>query len=324
MQKMLRYSQLLGLCAVAGLVFGCSDDDPVEPPEPCSVTVTAPENDEVLWRGNDVAIRWQSTGTAASVAISLVRNDLVVSEITPVTANDGYHPWVVADMGGGLGDGYTFLVDAAGDSSCFSRGPGFRVAECAITLTEPTGAVRASKGDTLRIAWQSEDVATAVDLELTKGGEVIGPIALGQSHSGQMDWVIDTFNEGTSDFYLIRARDPIVAGCGDLSPFLGITDEDICRIQVLAPAAYQTVSVGQNLRIMWTMENASGSSNVDLYDTGGLVGRIASAVAGQQVTYDWTVDLMGAAEPAALYFIRVTDAASSLCWNSSQMFIIEQ
>jgi len=310
--------------ALVGLLGGCADDDPVEPPEPCSVTVTAPAGAEILWLGNAATIRWQSTGTEATAVILLVQGNDIVGQIAPNTPNDGFHPWVVDDLGGGLGADYAFLVAAAGDSTCFGRGPAFRVAECAITLTEPATSVRVNKGDTLRLAWQSVDVATVVDLELIKGGEVIGPIALGQVHTGQVDWVVDSFNEGTSDFYQIRARDTAVDGCEDRSEFLRLVDEDICHIQVLAPAAYETVTVGQNLVIRWTMENASGSSHLDLYDTGGLVGRIATAVPGVQVTYDWTVDLMGASEPAMLYFIRVTDAANAQCWNSSQMFLIAQ
>jgi hypothetical protein len=309
--------------ATVFFLSACSGEEPAAPPEPCSLAITTPVAAEMLWLGTPADVRWNQTGGAAEVRLQLAQAGAVLGDITPATPNDGYFSWHPNAMGGDLGPDYSILIDVPGDSACVAASPAFRLAECGLQMNTGSWPAQIVSGDTLQIFWQSTDTSGRVDIDLMKGGQVVGNIATNRVDDGDVSWVVDTFNEGTSDAYLIRVRDHLVAGCESSSRLLRIRQDVVCSLTVSSPSQFQTVAVGEVLTIAWSGFNTSASVRIELYDGQGWVGEIVNQVPTGQAVYEWTASLMGATEPSSQYFVRVTDALDQSCWNSSLGFLIE-
>ena len=173
--------RLAAFLLLTGLVlflqFGCGSDETVIPDEPCSLTITSPSAAETIWLGNLAAIRWTRTGDLDEVRLRLAKAGTVVGEIAATTPNDGYFPWTPTNMGAALGTDFSILVDAPGEAECAAASEDFRLAVCGLEIQTAVWPSQVSLGDTLLLLWNRTDTSGRVDIDLMKGGQIVGNIA---------------------------------------------------------------------------------------------------------------------------------------------------
>lgn len=316
------------LLLLASLPMGCSDDDTAPPPPACGIAIYTPDSAAHFFSHDDVNIRWYASG-GGMVSVILLKADVLVDTIAASTENDGYYWWPASTLGAQSGDDFALRVASTTSEACADTVP--------IELTNTDGCVLALTVDTdmtlvagqdFEITWDSENTGGHVTLELWKGSleeVLVAVIAPDIGDNGSYLWQnVDSYNQGTAADYYLRIADTLVDGCGDMAGPFGIVDDEICYIDVTAPIADQTFTIGQTMTIIFDTTNSSGMVNLRLYAGATLVsgGYIADNVPAAGGTYDWVVSDFGFSGPKNAYRIVVVDADDQYCFGRSVAFTI--
>ena len=305
-------------------------------PQPCSITNVS-TGTQVSWLvGVDgpVNIRWDHTGSAPAVKIELLKGGAVVWTIAATTANDGFHAWTPTTAGQANGSDFGLRVTALGEAGCAGERNG-------LSLQDVTGCTLAwnlaeidslMAGEAVALAWTSTATAGLLDIELWQDDlgsepELIGVIAAGVADDGSHTWdPIDSFHFGTNDWFVLRLRDPAVAGCEAWTEPFRLVDDVVCACMVSGFPGGATFTEGSSMQIYVEQQNGSGFVDLRLV-AGALVvagGTIATHVPVAQY-HEWVVTDFGFADAERTRFrIRATDSADGYCVGQSDVFTIPQ
>jgi uncharacterized protein YndB with AHSA1/START domain len=194
-----------------------------------------------------------------------------------------------------------------------------------ITISSPASYATVSAGQNLVITWSASDaegVSSVTLLSSSNGGNTWNTIAENQPKSGSYTWTIPP-DTGTPINLKIQATD-LSGNVGSLTRVLFIkkasaiatttipgtptttpiatrtptpipTSSGVDRtppsITISSPAAYATVSAGQNLVITWSASDAQGVSSVTLLSSsnGGNTWNIIVENQPKSGSYTWTI-----------------------------------
>ena len=343
--KMRKTIPILALLLILGLALiqvGCSkdEDDPVNPPAACEITVTTPLAGESIFTGTQISINWNKN-TRGNVMVQLFKGAGLAGMISPSTLNDGFYPWLVSTtFDQGTGDDYSVKVTHLDDSSCFGQSGLFELKDCSncsiqFPWTPPDTIPDLLAGGDFEILWDSEFTSGSVDLELwyepfSQIGSLVGTIAEGLDDTGSYIWVVDSFHQGTDEGYRFKIWDVDCDDCRDTSiPFM-MTDEDNCSIEVLGINPGTTYRQGEFLTLSFVFENSSGVVDLKLYSgndpvIGGVIVENFDTENGT-LSYDWEVTDFGHTGQSFTNFkIRAWDSHDEYCVGvSSGVFTIQQ
>ncbi len=333
MRKAILILALLPLLVLILLQAGCSEDeDPVEIPPDCKITIDSPGavSGEGWCTGLDINIRWTKT-TGDNVKIELYKGANLAGIISPSTPNDGFYPWInCTTFSEGSSTDYSIRVTHLSDAACNDQSGTFTltdVSNCAIsfpwTPLRPVGDLTA--GIDFDIIWDSDNTSGLVNLELwyepfAALGELVGIIAENVANTGSYAWTVDSFNRGTSEGYRFKIQDSddCAASCNDVSITFMITDEDNCSIDVLGISDGASYNPDQTIPLTFGLENSSGVVKLELFSGAVPVtgGQIIAGFDTQNgtATYNWVVDDFGHNGPAFdRYNILATDVNDEYC-----------
>lgn len=330
MRKSILILALLPILVLTLLQTGCSDDeDPVEVPPDCKITVTEPGalGGEEWCTGQDISIRW-SRNTGDNVKIELFKGPDLVDMITPSTPNDGYFPWVnCTTFGAGSSPDYSIKVTHLSDEACSDETGTFAmtdVSSCDISFPDrDIGELTA--GNEFNITWTSTNTTGFVNLELwyepfAALGELVGVIGENIANTDSYLWTVDSFHWGTSDGYRFKIRDAddCAASCDDVSLPFRIVDEDNCSIEVMGISDGAVYNPGQTVPLTFNLENSSGVVKLELYSAAVPVNGppIASSFDTQNGTaiFNWVVEDFAHDGPVFdRYNIVATDVNDDYC-----------
>jgi len=324
---------LLGLTGL--LLYGCGGDDDGggDPqPEACSITVTTPALGTIFQPGNDeqddCTIRWDHTGSASAVNITLVKGGTDVGAIATGVANSGVYFWDAENLGANNGSDFTIRVTASDDDACFGESAPFTLvntAGCFFTFTNDWRD-EYNAGETLNLTWSSGNTTGSVDLQLhTLVSGFVGGIAEGVDNDGSYDWNVDSFHFSTNyGFYRVKVVDHDVESCYTLGDTFSIYDPDICSIQVVDPAESVVWEEGDQHDINLVVSDDVTTVDLRLYVGSIFVAHLALDLdVTTTPSYTWTVndwnqDIGGTGN----YRIRAYNSEDGYCVGVSEMFTI--
>ena len=330
MRKSTLILALLPILVLTLLQTGCSDDeDPVEVPPECKITMDSPGavGGEEWCTGQDINIRWSKT-TGDNVMIELYKGPDLAGTISPSTPNDGFFPWLdCTTFGQGSSPDYSIKVTHLGDAACSDVTGTFAmtdVSSCDISF--PAHAIgELTAGIHYNITWTSTNTTGFVNLELwyepfAALGELVGIIGENIANTDSYLWTVDSFHWGTSDGYRFKIRDAddCAASCNDVSLPFKIIDEDNCSIEVMGISDGSVFDPGQTVPLTFGLENSSGVVKLELYSaavpvTPGVITPRFDTQNGTAV-FNWTVTDFAHNGPAFdRYNIVATDVYDEYC-----------
>lgn len=345
MRKAINLLTLLTLVAILLVQVGCGGDDEetVTPPPACSIVLDDFNSWDYYLTGETINIRWTKT-TGGNVMIELYKGPNSVGVITSETSNSGYYPWLkCSTFGQPSGEDFSIKVTHLDDSSCTDQTNTVEIVDvsnCYVRFhwSEKDTIPHQIAGDVLPVTWDSDNTSGDVDLELwvkpSLGPlELVGVIEENLTNTGSYDWTVDTFNYGTGYTYRLKIIDSQYSDCYDHSIYFGITDNNVCTIEVLGINGGQVYDPGDIIPITFLMENSSGIVDLKLYSGNNQVsvppmnGIIAQDFDTQNGTavYNWSVTAMDYDQPDYTRFnVRAIDVDDGSCVGRSSNFTISQ
>lgn len=345
MRKAINLLTLLTLVSILLIQVGCSSDEEetVAPPPACSIVLDDFNSWDYFFSGETINIRWTKT-TGGNVMIQLYNGPNPVDFITSETSNSGYYPWLkCSTLGQPSGEDFSIKVTHLDDSNCTDQTNTFEiidVSNCYVRFnwSEKDTIPHQIAGDVLVVDWESDNTAGEVDLELwakpALGSlELVGVIVENLTNTGSYNWTVDTFNYGTGYLYSLKIIDSQYSDCLDYSIRFGITDNDVCTMEVLGINGGQTYDPGDIIPITFLMENSSGIVDLKLYSgnnqvpeppMNGIIALDYDTMNGTAV-FNWSVTAMDYGEPDYTRFnVRAFDVDDESCVGRSSNFTISQ
>lgn len=312
------------------LQIGCggSDDPATPPPEDCSIDVTGPVPGAEYLEGDHVNINWAETGDASQAVIQLLKGEHVVETIGTVD-NDGYQGWAASTMGAASGSDFAIRVTAAGETGCSDDSGRFSIINtvgCGMSFTVGDTA-RLDEGQDYDITWESNNTSGWVDIQLMRQDQPIGIVASNIQDDGHFLWTVDSFHQGTYEYYFLKINDRTVDGCDDETTTFGIIDHNICEMWVHNPQPHVVWEYGETKEISFTaLDENTTHVNLRLYEGNQFVNTVAIMVpveaTGVEQFVSWVVDDTGSDTPAITYRIKVIDGNDPYCVAWSADFTI--
>ncbi len=277
---------------VGGTIVGESGVFSVVEPTGPELRVLAPNGGENYTEGDDVRIRWYSTGVPA-VTLSYSNNDGASWNVIQanVSAAAGYYDWSAPSA---PGTGYLVRVaSVTGPQADQSDGP-FSVNRQlvpSITIVTPAGAEDMIVGSTRQLEWNTIDVTGTMKVEYSVDGgtawtEITQTEAEGDD-SYTYDWTVPNT---PAENALLRV---ISLTAGDTSASFKISPAPVTPIQVLTPNGGEIWTSGDQRNITWDGPDDVTSVAIGYSIDGGTSWtQIATGVpsgAGAAMSYQWTV-----------------------------------
>ena len=299
-----------------------------------AITVTAPVEDADIGFGDDVVIRWTSTGVGPSgVRILLFEkvllglgSDLALT-IAQSAPDTGILHWTVPEQGLDAAHDYFIKILAIDNAGAVNGESALFKIRAHITVTAPEEGAEYLYGDQVSLSWSQQGVVNPVRIALmenrffgdsealvleTAFDASLGAYSFSLPETGipmADDWYVRISETGGSD---VR---------GDSAEFKihGL-------IVVTAPIATDLFGDGDDVEVTWTTNGVAGQVNVDLMEhvlgLGGLVGSRRVERLEANGDNDGTMTHALGDHDAGSYFIRVTSVANEELFGDSQDFDI--
>jgi len=327
----------LALLAVSLVIFiGCSkDEDPVTPPPPCSIALTAPTAGKVFYTGDPVDIRWTTSGVPSTVDIELVSGSLDTF-IARGAPNSGFYPWTIKAYGYGTRHNYQIRVMGTGQESCVDTTGQFTIhslSGCGISFVYDVkdSIPTQTAGDVYTVKWSSTNTSEELMLELWTTTPwpahtpkepvfVIDP-ALPDDES--YDWTVSSFNYSDNAVYRFRLTDIHLSTCLATSVSFRIIDNEVCSIALGGIEENKEYNPGETINISVIGTNLPGNVNIKLQSGGSAIpgGDIVQNWDPSMGPYNWAVEDFGFSGTNS-YRIRATSADDDYCTGLSVKFSI--
>lgn len=194
-------------------------------------------------------------------------------------------------MRNGVGSWWAGIARAAGLAAAFAiagcgggggGGGGTEPQPCSITNVS-TGTVSSwlvGLDGPANLRWDHTGSATAVKIELLKGGAVVSVVAASTANDGFFAWTPSTGGQANGSDFGLRVTALGEAGCAGERNGLTLTDVSNCTL-AWSSADPDTINAGESLALAWDAQSTSGTVDIELWqdDLGGepqLVGVIAA------------------------------------------------
>ncbi len=191
---------------------------------------------------------------------------------------------------------------------------------CSIVINETFDDMDYLTDGLVRIRWVETGSASEVDIDLLKGGELVGNIGT-FANDGYKGWDATTMGSVSGTDFSIHITAVGESGCSATSDEFGITNTDGCAFAfTLEDTTW--LDAGNEYEITWESNNTTGTVDIELL-RGDLpddepVGYIISGIADDG-SYMWTVDSLN--EGTYQYFyLRISDSTLLGCSDTSEMF----
>jgi hypothetical protein len=287
----------------------------------CSYTITYPAQGDLICKGDDALIAWQSNSTCcgANVKLDLYHYDTFVRTIAATTPNDGEHLWTNALQYDDFLNGYAIVIKDL-TSGRVSRGEGaFSIWTGQITLSPPEGGPDYCEGAPVAIGWNSSPCAGGtVKIELLRNGAVCRTIVNSTANDGEHVWPAERCGAFT-DNYKIRVSDRESGRYDESEVAFAILPP--CAVGVTAPEAGANYCGGDEVPITWQAggECCGETVRIELLH-GGVPCIVIAAETENDGSFAWPAADCGG-DPDG-YTIRVTDLRTLLSTESPISFTI--
>ncbi|MFH1144126.1 MAG: Ser-Thr-rich GPI-anchored membrane family protein [Candidatus Eisenbacteria bacterium] len=291
----------------------------------CVITITSPNNGEVLTAGESAPIAWDfgyCCGETAS--IELLLDGVVCLVITAATPNDGSFPWIAEQCGAAI-EGYEIRVTDLETGAWDLTDVGFRIEPaCEVLVTAPASG-EYCPDDPVGIVWTAEGCGADVKIELLLDDAVCATIAAATANDGAHAWPAAACGEATGP-YRVRVTD-LETGIAAESP-AGFVIHTPCDVRVVWPSRAELLCTGREYQLLWNASPCCGEFvRLDLYRLGEPCVEIAASTANDGA-HPWTA-AMCAPEPwediepwgaTGGYQLRVTDLTTGAYDESNIAF----
>jgi hypothetical protein len=292
MSAIVKHILLIGtglLCSYLLCVVSCRKDEDNEPaPEP-SLSLTAPNGNEVWFVGDADTIRWNSVGLNENVRIELNRNfpSGTWESISGSAANNGSYGWLVTDTVTTVAR--VRIRGVANSNKSDISDLNFSIGKRGIVLTAPNGGETLFIGDADSVRWTTTSPPQdSIKIELNRGYPIGGweTITAKFVNSGSFPWLISG-TAGTNARMRIRSFEhPAVGDSSNANFSLAVRS-----IIVNRPAGGELFAISATDTIKWTSNlleplkielNRSYPSDAweIIYPSAGNTGRLAWTVVG--------------------------------------------
>lgn len=311
-------------------LWGCGSDDPADPPTAnCSISVTTPVAGDSYMPGDadheTIRIRWTHSGDGDFVKIELLKANAVVGVIHPsVSAAIGYYSWTASNLGEANGADFSIRVSTLGEEDCSDTSAMFTMTSivgCTMDFSNdfPDSVVA---GDIFHLTWDSHHTSGQVDIQLRKQDQLLAYIATRTEDDGSFDWEVDSFHNGTYDYYFLRIQDSDVDACYADSVTFKMVDDDICSIVVSGPHSGAVWDAGTEQTIMLTATAEVNTVDLRLFTGNIYVGMIGTDISMDDFPYSWTVNDFGNTQGPNSYRVVATNSDDAYCTGRSGAFTI--
>ncbi|MFC1577623.1 LamG-like jellyroll fold domain-containing protein [Thermodesulfobacteriota bacterium] len=185
---------------------------PIPLPEDPSLSVLFPQGGEILYKGQDYTITWNSTDVTGNVQIDLYKGgtnpeDFII-QLAANDPNDGSYPFNPPDY---LDDGSDYLIGISAEGgTIWNFSNTFFTIQTAIAgqlaVTHPNGGETLTKGQDYNITWSSIGVSGNVQIDLYKGGtspaNLVLQIAAAASNTGSYQFSPPDYLDDGSDYFI--------------------------------------------------------------------------------------------------------------------------
>ena len=183
-----------------------------------------------------------------------------------------------------------------------------------LSLTAPNGGETWFVGSTRNIIWDSENISSPVDIELSRdGGTTWNSLATGAANTGVYAWRVS--GEET-DSALVKVTADSLTDQSD--GFFSIQIPS--SVTVTSPNGGENWPIGSPQNITWDAVNLSGQVKIELSRDGGLSWETLAENAPDSVAFTWAVTM----PPSQNCFVKVSDSAGSVADSSNAPFSIVQ
>ncbi len=329
--KKIMAAMLAALLVLATLsLWGCGDDDPVDPPDACGITVTSPAAGDTYRPGdvdhNTMNIRWNKSGDADLASIELLKSGSLVGTIHPSTPNNGFYRWTASNFGAANGSDFAIRVTANGENGCFDVSDQFTMLNtvgCSLDFTNSFPDTLFA-GEVFPLTWSSTNTTGHVDIQLRRQDQNLALIANRIADDGSFNWTVDSYHNGTLDGYFLRIMDSELGVCFADSVTFTIVDEDICFIDIATPSEGTIWFEGNDQNIVLAGSPEVTHVDLRLY-TGSIFvpgGYIVSDYPVDELPYTWNVRDFGNTQGTTMYRIRAINSDDEYCVGISGAFTI--
>ena len=294
-----------------------------------SITVNEPVSSSSVRMRGTLNINWSSTNAGISVKIELYKGDTLNTTITPNTANDGYHQWMIP-LGNETGVDFRVKVSSL-STSAYDFSDYFEITEAAvITLIYPYSGASLAMDSLYVIQWNNTDEICFIDIDLYRNETFILSVDYSIYNCGTFGgvkyWIVPEGLSPAGD-YRLKIYDRDNPGTYIFSGFFEITDPR--DIDILKPRTGSTYTQGSEYLIEWESYGPVGDVMLDLYIniehenyTFGIDVYILTIAENTENdgNFSWVV-------PEVLpngnrYFISIVSLVDYYCYDDSALFTI--
>ncbi|MCP4292235.1 MAG: hypothetical protein GY780_10440 [bacterium] len=202
-------------------------------------------------------------------------------------------------------------------------------ADCAISLISPNAGESFIPGDadhqTVNIRWSEEGDSPTVNIELLKGGNLVGLISSSVVNSGGFyRWVANNMGADNGDDFSIRVTANDDNTCFGTSGEFSLTSIIGCSMSITSsfvdeheePLVFQA---GEHYELTWDHANTTGSVSIELWKQDQNLGYVTETPIANTGTFDWLIDSLHNGT-YSYYVLKVRDSEVSECVAESPMF----
>lgn len=273
-----------------------------------SITVTSPENGDILYRSGTHTITWDSSNAGNYVDIKLLKNGFHSSTIGTYTSNDGSYEWTIPSYQS-LGSNYKIKIESRSYSNIYDISDSFTIDERYINVNSPYSGATWFANETNTITWNSKNAGSNVSIKLYKNNVLCSTISSETSNDGSFDWNFSDIFSADSN-YKIKIRSESIPSLYGQSGSFSIGKR---AIGVISPSDEEVWARGSTYTITWDSKNIGNYVDIELYHNDEYHSTISSNYYSPEYysdhSYTWTVpsDLT----PGDTYQIKISSLSHS-------------
>jgi len=273
-----------------------------------SITVTAPNGEEVWYTGQRQIITWDFSGDIPQVRIEYSRdNGRNWVTLHNALDNDGHFDWIPpADA---KSDSALVRVSDANNENIFDASDGvFTIDTKSLTLTAPNGGETWFAGSTQTIAWMSYGPIDSVKLEFSLNNGASWQTISEAKNLGNYEW---TLPATIADSALVRINGVNDSTATDISDAVFRIVET--ALTLTAPNGGEVWITGSEHAITWNSTGTVDSVKLEFSLNNGNDWIALEASVANSGSYDWTLPSTESSEA----LVRISDAADGTPFDVS-------
>lgn len=239
-----------------------------------TLTVTAPESENIWYKNEKNTIKWDSAHAGSYLKIDLYKESSYYTTIDTYAYNSGSYNWTIPSSID-YATNYRIKITSKTYTSLSDFSEYFTIDERYIINYFPSSNNNQFlSNETVEITWSSKNIGENVEIRLTKDSVHTAWITKNTINDGNYTWKIsDSYL--SSDKYQIEIRSHEYKNVFDVSDYFSIGSRSLT---IIKPQKNDQFIKGEYIEIIWESENIGDYVDIHLYKDGSWVKTIASNI----------------------------------------------